>query len=85
MGALRRYGLGRTLQMFLQHLWDDQAVFPKVKKSFGWPFGKERGMIQEDLVSPNIFNIVVDAVERSVMLEVYGPRDPHQGLGFVAC
>ena len=45
-------------------------MVPKSGKFFGRPFGKDRGVTQEDPVSPTIFNIVVDAVVRAVRMEV---------------
>ena len=42
-------------------------------KFFGWPFGTDRGVNQGYLVSPTVFNIMVDAVAREVLLEICGP------------
>ena len=41
-------------------------------------------MTQGDTVSPNIFNIVVDAVVRIrvVLLDVCGPQEAHHGFGW---
>ena len=41
-------------------------------------------MTQGDTVSPNIFNIVVDAVVRVrvVLLDVCGPQEAHHGFGW---
>ena len=36
------------------------------------------------MVSPKIFNIVVDAVVIAVLLEVCGPQEAHHGFGRVA-
>ena len=41
-------------------------------------------MTQGDLVSPTIFNIVMDAVIRVVLLEVCRPQEEHHGLFWVA-
>ena len=35
-----------------------------------------------DLISPKIFNIVVDAVVRAVLLEVCGPQELHHRFGW---
>ena len=39
-------------------------------------------MAQEDPVSPTIFNIVVNAVVRAVMMEVFGPQESYRGFGW---
>ena len=39
-------------------------------------------MTQGDPVSPTVFNIVVDAVVRGVMLEVCVPQEDKHGLGW---
>ena len=41
---------------------------------FGLPFKTERGVTHGGLVSPTIFNIVLDAVVREVLLEFCGPQ-----------
>ena len=70
MEILRRYVLGNNLQILLQWYCDEQKVVPKAEKYFGRPFRMERGVTQGDPVSPKIFNIVVDAVIRAVVLEL---------------
>ena len=70
MEILRGYVLGNNLQILLQWYCDEQKVVPKAGKYFGRPFRMERGVTQGDPVSPKIFNIVVDAVIRAVVLEL---------------
>ena len=41
-------------------------------------------MTQGYLVSPIIFNIVVDVVAREVLMELCGPYEAHNGFGWVA-
>ena len=43
----------------------------------------ERGVTQGNLFSSTIFNIMVDVVIRTVLLEVCGPQGAHHGLGWV--
>ena len=83
MDILRGY-LGPNLKRLLQRYWDEQAVVPKSGKLFGRPFRTERGVTKGGPVSLKIFNIVVDAVVREVLLEVCGPQEEHKGLGWVA-
>ena len=39
-------------------------------------------MIQGDPVSPTIFNILVDAVVRAALLDVYEPQEAKHGFGW---
>ena len=55
-------------------------MVPKVGKVFGRPFNMEIGVTQGEPVSPTIFNIVVDAVVREVLLEICGPQEAHHGF-----
>ena len=82
MEILRGYGLGPNIQIILQRFWYDQVVVPKAGEFFGQSLRMERGVNQGDLVSPTIFNIVVDAVVREVRLEVFGPHEAHHGFGW---
>ena len=68
MYILRGFGLGDNLQRILQRFWGKQGVVPKSVKLFGRPFGMERGVDQGEPVSLTIFNIMVDAVVRAVLL-----------------
>ena len=45
-------------------------VVPKAGRFYGRTFRTERGVTQGDPVSPTIFNILVDAVVRAVLMEV---------------
>ena len=74
MDILRVYGLVPNLQRLLKRLWDDQVVVPKAGKLFGVLFRMEIGVTQGDLISPTIFNILMEAVVRAVLLEVFGPQ-----------
>ena len=55
-------------------------MVPKVGNVFGRPFNMEIGVTQGEPVSPTIFNIVVDAVVREVLLEICGPQEAHHGF-----
>ena len=50
---------------------------------FGRLFCTERGVKQGDPVYPTIFNIVVDAVLRGVLMEVCGPQERTSWVGMV--
>ena len=79
---MRVYGGGPNLQRLLQRFWNKQVVFFKARKFSEWPFGTERGVTKGDPVSPTIFNILMVAVVRAVMLEVFGPKEAHHMLGW---
>ena len=59
-------------------------VVLKAGKFFGRPFGMEIGVTQGNLFSSTIFNIMVDVVIRTVLLEVCGPQEEHHGLGWAS-
>ena len=44
-------------------------------------FETRRSFIQGDPASPMILNIMVDAVVREVLEEVYGPQEASHGMG----
>ena len=72
MEILKGCGLGPKLRILLHRFGDDQVVVPKAGRYYGHPFRTEIGVTQGDSVSPIFFNVVVDAVVRSVLLEVCG-------------
>ena len=59
-------------------------MVPKAWKLFGRPFRTEIGVTQGHPVSPEIFNIMVEAVVRAFLLEVYGPQEAHHVFGWAA-
>ena len=77
----RGYGLGPNLKRLLHRFWDDQEVVLKVGRLYGRPFRMERGVTQGEPVSPTVFNIVVEAVVRAVLMEVCRPQEAKHGLG----
>ena len=84
METLRGYSIGSNLQRLLQRYWEEHAVVPKDANYFGEPFGTDRGVKQGDPVSLAIFNTVVDAVVRAVLLEVCGTQESHHWLVWAA-
>lgn len=67
---LRGYGIGTNLNRFLKILWYEHAVVPKAGRLYGQPFGTNRRLDQGNLVSQNIFNIMVEAVVRDTLMKV---------------
>ena len=64
MEILIGYGVGPNLCRFIQTVWNDDTLVPKSGGCFGTPFQAERGVRQGDIISPIIFNIVIDCVLR---------------------
>ena len=79
MEILHGYGLGPKIHRLLQWYWDGQRVVPKSGKYYGRPFSTGRGLTQRYLVSPAIFNIVVDAVVRAALGRSVDPRRLNMG------
>jgi hypothetical protein len=61
---LEGYGLGANLRRFLSMIWEGDTMVPKQSGYFGKAFKASRGVRQGDIISPMIFNIVLDAVIR---------------------
>ena len=64
MSLLEAYGLGPHTRSIIDALWEHELMAPKSGSCFGSPFHAYRGVRQGDIISPIIFNIVVDAVLR---------------------
>lgn len=62
---LKQYGMGPRLLQLLTHFWDSLQVIARQQNYYGSPFRSERGTTQGDMISPTIFNIVVDAIVRA--------------------
>ena len=76
------YGAGLCLCRLLETLWDHQKVAP-IKNSYHRPaFSDTWGTIQGGLVSPPLFNVVVDNVIRTwLAMTVKDQRLAHNRLG----
>ena len=81
MDILNVFVFGTILHILLQWYRDKHKVLQMAGKNFGRMLRTERRVTQEDPVSLKIFNIVVDAVVRAVMLEVCGPQEANNGFG----
>jgi Reverse transcriptase (RNA-dependent DNA polymerase) len=61
---LQNYGVDPNICRIIQQIWEQDTMTLK-KIYFGAHFKAERGVRQGDIVSPTIFNIVMDAVIRA--------------------
>ena len=59
---LKTYGTGPNTIRLLERYWLKNFLVPKQSGFFGAPFQAHRGVTQGDIISPCIFNIVIDAV-----------------------
>ena len=64
MRILKGYGVGRNIRRIIDTIWRGDTMVPRQSGYFGRPFRAKRGVRQGDIVSPFIFNIMVDAVVR---------------------
>jgi len=64
MRILEAYGVGPNLCRIINKVWEGDTMVPRQSGYFGKPFKASRGVRQGDIISPLIFNIMVDAVVR---------------------
>ena len=69
---LENYGLGKNIIRIIQNIWEDDVLIPKQQMYYGKPFTTQRGVKQGDIVSPTLFNIIIDAVVRHTLYQIYG-------------
>ena len=67
---LEGYGVGSNLRRLLINFWEAQVVAVRQKDFFGTTFKSHRGVTQGDIISPTIFNIMIDAVVRVLEQEI---------------
>ena len=82
MEVLNSYGLSPKLRRLLQRFWVDQVVLPKVERYYGRPFKTVRGVTQGYPLSPTVFNIMLNSVIRSVLIELCVPQESHNRIGW---
>ena len=59
---LEGYGVGPSARMLLTTYWRFLTMVARAGGYYGEDFKGERGVTQGELMSPTIFNVVVDAV-----------------------
>ena len=64
MRILKGYGVGDNIRRIINTIWEGDTMVPRQEGYYGKPFKAKRGVRQGDIVSPFIFNIMVDAVVR---------------------
>ena len=63
--VLQRYGVGANLIRLIQASWAGDTMISRQAGYYDRPFKASRGVRQGDILSPLIFNIMVDAVVRN--------------------
>ena len=64
MQLLTDYGVGPNIIRLLRTFWNNLQVVARQSGYYSSPFRICRGVTQGDVISPTIFNIVVDAIVR---------------------
>ena len=58
------YGLGPQCLNVLRAAWADSLLVPKKGGRYGNPLNTGRGVRQGDIISPTLFNIIIDCILR---------------------
>ena len=74
LDIIEQYGVGDQWLSLLRTFWESQQVAAAQAGYFGTAFQPSRGVVQGDIISPTIFNIVCDAIIRAWILQV-SPED----------
>ena len=84
INLLRKYGLGDKICNLIGKMWEDDTIVPKQQMFYGTPFKAERGVRQGDIISPTIFNIVIDSIVRDCMHKLEEINDKDTTIQFYA-
>jgi hypothetical protein len=62
LDILEGYGIGPRMLHLLWSYWTQQEVVAQQSGYYGEPFEVGHGVTQGDVISPTIFNVIVDVV-----------------------
>lgn len=73
---LDKYGYGNQSLTLIEDYWNKQTIFLKHGTFYGTPLTAHRGVTQGDILSPGIFNIIVDIICRNIVddIKVYAAK-----------
>ena len=78
---LRAFGVGDKACTLLARFWEEMQVVARQSGYHGMVFRTSCGVTQGDIISPTLFNIVVDAVVHYWLSQVVGEGSETTGLG----
>lgn len=82
LDIFQRYGMGPNMLRLVRNFWDGQQVVARQSGFHGHVFEATRGTTQGSIVSPTLFNIVLDCVTRHWLFLTVGNNQIVQtGLG----
>ena len=79
--VLRSYGVGDKACTLLARFWEEMQVMAQQSGYHGTAFRTFHGVAKGDIISPTLFNIMVDAVVRYWLSQVVGEGSKTTGLG----
>ncbi|EJK51098.1 hypothetical protein THAOC_29764, partial [Thalassiosira oceanica] len=71
MEIMEGYGVGPNMMRLIRTFWDEQKLVCRAAKRYGEPFKASRGVTQGGPLSPKIFNIMVDAIVREWIRQLF--------------
>jgi len=78
--VLRGYGVGPRMLALIAHFWEKAELACRAEGNFGRIFKADRGVTQGGPLSPKIFNILVDAVVREWLRQLFGDKVARDGF-----
>ena len=77
------YGVGPKMCRLIKYFWDNADLVCRASGNYGKPFKAFRGVTQGGPFSPRIFNVMVDAVVREWIRQVFGEDAAQHGYGML--
>ena len=73
--VLEAYGVGPNVLHFLSCIWEWSHLVPRIAGYYGAAFQVERGVPQGDVISPIIFNVIMDVIVREWEVQMSSNSD----------
>ena len=84
INMLGKYGLGERTCKLIKNMWEEDIIIPKQQMFYGKSFNAERGVKQGDIMSPTIFNIIIDSIVRDCIQKMKDKGDETTNIQFYA-